>query len=323
MKHCFLINLASGKLETKNGLDTKIKESCEKNKVEYCILNTESATDANLKIKEFSAKYPNEEIRFYACGGDGTLCVTVNAIMEIADRDRISVGVIPVGTGNDFVRNFQPKALFMDIDNQINASPVKIDLIKCNDFYAVNMINIGFDCQVVCATTDFKRKKFIPLKLAYICGLVQTLIKKPGVSMTISEGGKEYLKKELLLTTFANGSFCGGGFHSNPHASLCDGKINALFVNDITRRKFVSLVGYYKKGTHLEGKFERIIYETKDSTYDIRFSSPTNISVDGEIVKVNEINLSCECGAISFLVPSGITLPAFLEERKIEELQNV
>lgn len=323
MKHCFLINLSSGKRESKKGLDEKIKECCEKNELEYFILNTESATDANLKIKEFSAKYPGEDIRFYACGGDGTLCVTVNAVMEIADRERISVGVIPVGTGNDFVRNFQPKELFMDIEAQIKAEPMKIDLIKCNDFYAVNMINIGFDCQVVCATTDFKRKKFIPSSLAYICGLVATLIKKPGVSMTVSEGGREYVKKDLLLTTFANGCFCGGGFHSNPHAELCDGNINALFVNDISRIKFVALVKYYKNGTHLNGGFEHILSENKEGTFDIRFSCPTNISVDGEVVKVSSIKLACERNAISFLVPCGITAPISSTLNGAEEMQSV
>ena len=103
----------------------------------------------------------------------------------------------------------------------------------------------------------------------------------------------------------ANGAYCGGGFHSNPIASLLDGKIDTLFVSNISRLKFISLVGDYKKGTHLTEKFKNIIRNGKFDEIKLSFDKPTNISVDGEIVTVNELVLSVLRGAISFLVPNG------------------
>ena len=306
MKHCFIINPASGKVTTKDGLEGRIRESCDSNGAECFVYMTEERGDAQKYIASFCAEHEGDSIRFYACGGDGTLCEVVNGVMAIDNRENISVGVIPVGTGNDFVRNFSPKELFLDIDAQLSGTPVKIDLIRCNDFYAMNMINIGFDCQVVVKTAKIKRKKWIPSKMAYICGLVATLVKKPGVNVSIGADGAEAEKKELLLTTFANGEFCGGGFHSNPHAELCDGMINALLVNDIPRTKFLTLVGSYKSGTHLEGKYDDILGEVKKQCFTLTFDAPTEISVDGEIFTVDGgVDISCEKGALSFIVPKG------------------
>lgn len=317
MKHCFIINPASGKANTKVELEAKIREACVAAGAEHTVIYTESIGDARLRILDFyeANKDSSEEIRFYACGGDGTLCETVGGVMALPDTENVSLGVIPVGTGNDFVRNFSSKERFHDISAQLNGKTVKIDLIKCNDMYAVNMINIGFDCHVVVKTNQVKRKRFMPSKLAYICGLVMTLIKKPGVKMTLTVDGKEE-RLELLLSTYANGCFCGGGFHSNPTAKLCDGQIDTLLVNDVTRIKFLSLVGEYKKGTHLSGKYNDILRSVKNREYDIRFDEPTPVSIDGELVTVDSIHMECLPAALSFIVPDGVSAPVLSSLRE-------
>ena len=304
MKYCFIINPASGKQGTKEGLDARIKEICRARNADVSIFFTEKRLDA----REYIASYPHEdtseEIRVYACGGDGTLGECVNGLMSRESRENMSLGVIPVGTGNDFVRNFGGSEHFMDIEAQLDAEPVDIDLMCCNGFYSVNMINVGFDCQVVVKTAQ--TKKYFPSKLAYIAGLVITLIKKPGTRARIEADGETLeIDGKLLLMTFANGSFCGGGFQSNPNARLEDGKINALIVRDISRTKFVSIVGSYKSGTHLTEKNAAIIYERNASAIDVTFDEVTDISVDGEIVRADALRLECVPSAISLLVPKG------------------
>ncbi len=306
MKHLFIINPTSGKGNDKQALGERILKCAKAKGVEAEVRCAEHACDAADYIADFAARYEKEEIRIYACGGDGTLCKAVNGIMRLENREKISLGVLPVGTGNDFVRNFGERELFLNIEAQLDAAPKRIDLLRCNDIYCINMINIGFDCQVVVRTATIKKRKLIPSKLAYIFGLLITLIKKPGTRITLSGDGGETQKKELLLSTFANGGYCGGGFYSNPEASLKDGKVNALFVKNISRTAFLGLVSKYKKGEHLSGKYDHILSSEKSSAYHLVFDTPTEISVDGEIFTLDRADIECMKGALSFLVPSDV-----------------
>lgn len=303
MKYCFIINPASGKRATKEGLEKKILDAGAQREIDISVLTTCKRGDAQRYIENFCTQNPSEDIRFYVCGGDGTLCEAVNGIMKLPDRSRVSLGVIPVGTGNDFVRNFTEPDAFHDIDAQIDASHMDIDVMICNDFYSVNMINIGFDCQVVVKTQKYKKYKFVASKMAYIFGLVVTLIKKPGTKIRVAAETAEIKGKELLLTTFANGSFCGGGFKSNPMASLRDGMIDAMFIKNISRTRFLGLVGKYKKGTHLDGSLGDVIATEKAKEYRLEFDAPTQISVDGELYLVDKAKISCIPQAIRILIP--------------------
>lgn len=305
MKYCFIVNPAAGKGKITSELMERINEVCRRRDLPFEVYRTKSVGDATAYVLRTAAEHPEGGLRFYACGGDGTLGETATGLMSLPDPSRASLGLVPIGTGNDFARNFAPKACFFDVEAQLDAEPMPIDVLQCNDRYAINMVNIGFDCEVVVNTTGLKRHPLIPSKLAYIAGLVGTLIRKPGVDMTLSLDGGPEQKKHFLLTTFASGAFCGGGFHSNPAARVGDGKIDALLVNNVTRRKFLALVGDYKKGTHLTPKFRKILDNIKAERVDMRFPRTTNVSVDGEIVSTGELHLRVLKRAISFLIPKG------------------
>ena len=310
MKYCFLLNPAAGKGQ----MAEKIKEKLDAiGREDVEIYFTRGIGDATEYIPRRVAEDPAESYRFYACGGDGTLGEAVCGMMALPEGIDASLGLIPSGTGNDFVRNFSGREHFFEIEDQLAAEEQTIDVIRCNDRFAVNMVNVGFDCEVVCKTLDLKKNKLIPKKLTYIAGLVVTLVRKPGVRAR-AEGESEY--RDYLLNTFANGCFCGGGFHSNPRASLTDGQIDAFFVQPIGRLKFISIVGQYKKGTHLNKKNQKILASEKRDRIDLSFEKTTNISVDGEVVRADELHLSVEKKALRFLVPAGASMPQTQEEKE-------
>ncbi len=308
MKHCFVLNPAAGKGKIASELAESIEKICRAREVDFEIYFTQGVGDATDYVLRTGAAH-TEPIRFYACGGDGTLGETARGIMSLENREDVSLGLFPIGTGNDFARNFSQKENFFDVEAQLDGEESAFDVIRLNDDrYAINMVNIGFDCEVVCNTVKFKKSALIPSKLAYIAGLVVTLVRKPGVDMTLSVDGGEPQKHHFLLTTFANGAFCGGGFHSNPKATPTDGILDTLLVSDITRRKFITLVGDYKKGTHLTPKFEKILKNLKGHTIDMFFDGETNVSVDGEIVRFPELHLSVLSRALRFVIPKGSSL---------------
>lgn len=302
MKYYFIINPHSGKGKHTEELSDKIHKVCRERKLTYEIYYTRCIGDATVFVKSVCADPDNLPARFYACGGDGTLGEVVNAAACVSGA---SVGVIPVGTGNDFVRNFDKKETFFDIEAQVDAREISVDVLKCNDIYSVNMLNIGFDCEVVKKVASIKKNPLIPSKLAYIAGVLITLIKKPGLRAVVSFDGEE-AERTFLLTTFANGAFCGGGFYSNPRAELTDGLIDALFVENVSRITFINLVGSYKKGTHLVPKNDKILKNKKLNKISFKFEKTQSVSIDGELFDFDELSVECLPNALNFLLPAGV-----------------
>lgn len=304
MKHCFIINPASGNGKAQASLEQQIHSACREAGVDYSVYRTTAIGDGERYVRETCAE--GGEYRFYACGGDGTLCEVVNGAVGFAG---VQVGVIPVGTGNDFVRNFTPKEKFLDIAAQLKGSIKRLDLIKYNDRYIVNMLNTGFDCEVVRSLVDIKKNPLIPAKLAYLAGVVKNFIKKPGVNMTVSVDGGQPQDKQLLLTCVANGQFCGGGFHSAPLGALDNGKMDVCFISNVTRRKFVSLLPSYKSGTYLSRKdIGEIAEYLTCSRLDITFPAPQYVSIDGELEQYEQLSITALSGALCFCLPEGCQL---------------
>ena len=102
MQHYFLINPAAGKGNLYRHLDGEIRTYCDQKEIDYEIYYTKGVGDAEDYIRRACEKNGGE-LRFFACGGDGTLNEAANGV---AGFNHASVGVIPTGTGNDFVRNF-------------------------------------------------------------------------------------------------------------------------------------------------------------------------------------------------------------------------
>ena len=302
MIHHFLINPAAGKGKYTDALKNKVKTVCEARGVDYRIHLTARPGDATDYVRETVAG-SEEKHRFYACGGDGTMSETINGAPTAANAE---FALIPIGTGNDFERNFTGFENFFDIEKQIDGEAVKIDVLRCNDRYALNMINIGFDSNVAKKTGEIKRSPLVPTGLAYTAGLAITLCKPFGTKMEITLGDGTEIKETLLLTAIANGAFCGGGYKAAPRASLLDGKLDVCVINKISRGKFIGLAKHYKAGTHLELEAaKKIIRYYQTDAVRFRFDKRIGICIDGEIEMNDHVDISILPRALAFSIPAG------------------
>ncbi len=307
MRHIFLINPMAGGGKNHDALTEKIRSVCTARGVDFMIHVTRYAGDATETVRTLCAEATTDHpIRFYACGGDGTLC---EVLAGMADCPYAELGLIPCGTGNDFARNMTPKELFFDIDAQLDGEAVSIDLLYANERPCINMINIGFDCEVVCKKDEYNQKPHFPHKLAYVIGVAATFFHMPGIRARISIDGGPMEEHQLQLTTMANGEFCGGGFHSNPRAALCDGKIDVLQILPVSRFTFLRLIGSYKAGTHLDGdKNAAILNAFKCRSLHMIFDRDQNICIDGDVSQTRELHVEVVSNAVRVVLPNGCTL---------------
>ncbi|MBR3965698.1 MAG: diacylglycerol kinase family lipid kinase [Clostridia bacterium] len=306
MRHIFIINPAAGRGDLIERLEEKIKLAFEKRaELEYEIYKSQSVGDAQRYVSERCNEEKDEEIRFYACGGDGT----VNEVFSgTVGAQNAEVAVIPIGTGNDFIKNFGSADHFMDISAQIDGKSSLIDGIRVNDRYAVNLVNMGFDCAVVESVQKIKRKPMISSGLAYVAGVVIEFVKMPGVKLkSFFLDGKKVEKDELFLCAFANGGFYGGGFHCAPLARTDDGIIDFCLVKPVTRLQFATMIAKYKKGTYLESKrIMKYVEYHKCKSASIDFDGEVSVCLDGEITKMSHIDIEICPNAFRLSLPSGI-----------------
>ena len=250
-----------------------------------------------------TAQSTTEELRFYACGGDGTLSEVVSGCMGF---DHVSVGVIPAGTGNDFVRSFDKPDSFHDIAAQVNGHPETIDVIQINDHYSINMANIGFDCDAAAAASKLKTKPLIKGPMAYVGGLIQEFCKKMGYHLTFTIDDTETLEGDYLLCTVANGSFCGGGWHSSPRAHMNDGLLELAIVKKLPRRKLLPIIPSYHSGKYLDKHIKTgVVTYRQCKSLQIIAAKPQNVSIDGEIVPFTVLAIQNLPSALRIIVPAG------------------
>ncbi|MCI8387688.1 MAG: hypothetical protein HFE63_04395 [Clostridiales bacterium] len=325
--HFFIINPAAGKGIESGIIADKLRDGCEVTGVKYEIYQTLCKGDATAFVKRKIAEKPHGDVyRFYACGGDGTLNEVVNGAVDPRYADLhnsagyksnaipdVQVGCIPIGTGNDFVRNFAQSEFFADVTKQLLGDPIMIDCfsytsdISTEPKYGINMFNVGFDCDVVCRAAELKRKRFMPKSLAYIAGIVQVLVKNLGCLISVLFANGSELTQEFELCAVANGGFCGGGFNSAPRCQLDDGLLDISLIKKVSRRTFLRLVGSYKKGTHLKTRLGRkIVKYIQEKSITFRFEGKTRVCIDGEIESLSEVSFQSVPRSINFILPVGV-----------------
>ena len=314
MRHVFILNPAAGKGDEIALLRSKLESECKRLGADYFIYITQAPGDVTEFILRECAEggmFYGEKCRFYACGGDGTISEVLDGAARI---DGAEVGVIPIGTGNDFCRSCTPAELYFDIEAQINGTAMPIDAVKYNGKYSANMINIGFDCEVVKEAARIKRKPWVPGGLAYIFALVKTLIRKPGAAFTLSVDGGKPEHYSLLLCAVANGPYCGGGFDALPMAKLSDGKVNIIKVKNVTRLKFLTVVKYYKDGTLPDRKTADTLCEYVSCRHAVfEFDKTQAVCVDGEIHELDRLEIDVEPGRFLFSAPRGAIMGSALD----------
>lgn len=308
MKTYFIINSAAGQGKGLKDLKLNIIDAVQSLGADAHIYFTKAPGDAQNFVKNVCADNPDS--RFIACGGDGTLSEVLNGAIEFR---KAQIGVIPIGTGNDFCRNFNQREDFYDIKAQLNGDVVSCDAIKYTTLtdgkqksgYCVNMFNIGFDCNVADMTANMKKKPFISGSFAYYISILINLIKKKGAEIELIIDGKQIHSGKLLLTSIANGCYCGGGIKSNPLASLQDGFINVNIVKDVSRFKFLKLLPHYMKGDFLSLKnIEKIVVSPKCKSLVVTpLKDKLKLCIDGEITEVSKVEFQIVPSAFNFVVP--------------------
>jgi YegS/Rv2252/BmrU family lipid kinase len=318
MKHIFVVNPAAGKGKNLPATLSAITYACEELEVEYEIYHTLTVGDGTRFVSEKCKENPDEQMRFYACGGDGTLYEVLNGAVGYENAE---ISVIPAGTGNDFIKTFTNPEFFSDVKRQILGTAERFDLLKYNNRYSMNVINIGFDCDVVQRVAQIKRKTFVPSKMAYAMGIADVFTKPLGKHFKVLIDDNELIEKDFMLCALANALYYGDGFKVAPLAKLNDGYMDLCLVDRVTRPQFLKIIAKYKAGQHIDeegnSQFPFVRYQ-KCKKVVIESQQTIGVCGDGEISPAKSITIEIAPKAIAFSIPKGCICKALMDEAPSE-----
>lgn len=243
------------------------------------------ATDA---AKAFIEKYKNYKKTIIVGGGDGSLNEICNVVYE-NDLENTSLGLIPMGTGNDFSKNFSYKNF--KVESLLNLKEKKIDLIKVNDKVGINVLSLGFDTVVLEKAYEYLDKNPSLGKKAYFFGVIKALkyLSYQNLSLTLYD--KNYreikLEDEFLLSAICNGGYYGSGFNPAPSARIDDGILNLVYAKKLPSLLLPSLIIRYKHGLLENSKY---LDEIKVKKGQIKSDEKILANIDGEIFENKIIN---------------------------------
>ena len=301
MKHLFIINpTAGGKKVRADELESEIRAFSENLGDNYEIYLTKAPMDACIKVAQ-EAK-TEDMLRVYACGGDGTLNECANGA---ANCGNVAITHYPCGTGNDFIRMFgeENARKFRDLRALTSGSVHPLDLIECNGRYSINICSVGIDARI---GTDVHKYSNIPViggAAGYVVSLAVNLIKGVTQNFRIS-AGEDVLEGKFALVCACNGRFYGGGFNPAPDAMPDDQIIEYLIVKDISRMKFIRIVGKYAKGRFRE--LSDVITHFRGNRVDIEAAREFVVNIDGEAIYAKNVSFKLIPNGVNFIIPAGM-----------------
>ena len=229
-----------------------------------------------------------------AVGGDGTVNEVVNGLVG----SRVPLGVIPVGTANDFARQMGiPTSIDHAMDVILRQPAREMDVGQVNGRVFLNVSTGGVGAETTAETSPAAKERLGPLAYA-LTGLKKMGALRPRRGY-FSGPGFEY-RGEWLIFAVGNGRVTGGGTAITPHASVRDGLLDVCIIEAMPRAEFARLTLLVRKGEHLGHPAVRYA-QLPELT--VESSRSMAVNVDGEPVNARRLVYRAIAGGLMVHVP--------------------
>ena len=320
MRHVFVINPCAGGRD----IGDDIAAALDSHGIEAETYCTTAPRDATRFVAGWIAAHPGEAVRFYACGGDGTLNEVVSGVMSYefgvrsasswglprsyeVGEGNVEVSCYPSGSGNDYVKNW-PGRDFTDLEALVGGESQPVDVLRLTlggeTRYCVNVMNFGFEAEVCRTMETVRRWPLLGGRMAYVTGIVHCLLHKRHNPCRITVDGEAWHSGDMLLGSAASGRFVGGGFQCAPRAVVDDGWLEAQCVDALSIPRFLRMIGHYKNGEHLDRPdMHDVVHHRRARRMVFESDREFSIVADGELMRCTRVEAECLEKAIRFAVP--------------------
>jgi len=260
----------------------------------------EYVTARAMHAADIARALPDDGAPVCVAGGDGT----INEVLNGLQPQSHPVGLLPLGTGNDFahmlgIRRMRDTLDALRDDALRTVDAMEVHIIDEDESVitrrVINAVGIGFDAAVA---IDVSRRSVGRGIVPYLLAVFRVLRHyAPVPSVTVLQNRE--IASSLFLACIGNGSTSGGGFRLTPRAEVDDGLLDLCHVRGVSTGRVLQVLPRALKGTHLSAP--EITY-AQMSHVDVSLDFPLPVHVDGEIAstQARRIIASCMPAAYAF-----------------------
>lgn len=289
---CFVLNPAANRERSVRHADW-IREEAGKRWDRFEIV----LTNSDQSISELVREKTKTNHLIVACGGDGT----VSRVAEGIAGSRSALGILPTGSGNDFVKSIGlPETLPECMDILYAANTEFIDMIQADgdtNTSCINTFGAGLDGWANSYSATFSRFRG---KMIYLISAFKAIQSFRGTYMDLIIDGKSY-SGEYLMVTACNGKWEGGQFFVAPQADLKDGYMDLLMIKKMPVLRLISYLARFKNGP---ADYMKGVETHRCKRIEIESAEILPVHCDGEELKdIKSVKLSVRQGILRVVVP--------------------
>jgi diacylglycerol kinase (ATP) len=238
-----------------------------------------------------------------ACGGDGTLNECVNGIMLA--KSNVAVGILSLGTGNDFVKSLRIQGSWNDLLEAIETrNTLSCDVMRLKSFeslrYGINVSDIGIGGEVVQRMA--RDRRWLGSFLTYQKNIIMSFLSFKSKEVILKFDDEPEFSTNLFMFAMSNASWFGSGLCIDPEAQLNDGLLNVVMVRDISLIDYFGQLKYLRRGYRMQ--HGAVTYR---QCQEVNLISPGwPIDCDGEFIGHTPLSMNIIEGAINILLPKTI-----------------
>lgn len=266
-----------------------IAEILDAKKIEYRFHTTEYSKHA-IEITKDLCK--NGAKTIVAVGGDGTINEVLNGLDDLS----VNFGIIPTGSGNDFITSANiPLDVEKALNLILNGEAKPTDFLVCDNIRGINIIGTGIDVEIL---QRCEKNKLLKGKIKYFLSLLVSLFKFKFYNFRLADEPDK--DRSALILCCGNGKMFGGGIPMCPEAVVDDNEMDFVMVNRVKRSAILKYLFKLMKGKILEQPATDFV--RRDEVKAL-FDTPITVEIDGEIYENINFDVHIEKGKLRLFRP--------------------
>ncbi len=301
MHYIFVINGRDDKSFIAQDVERQISEAG--SSLDYEIYRTTGVGDGTRFVRIYCDLHPRIECCFVACGGSGTFIEVASGLVGFSKK---YLSVLSYGLTNDFIKCY-PDRDFHSLPKLLAGTPRPVDIMRVNDNYAINVINVGFEAVVASRVYDLEASG--KTRHAVTRGIGHALLFGKRNRIRVIADGERMNRRKLFLCTLSNGRWVAGKYLCAPDADPEDGLIEFSIVRRMSALTLLRVLPLYERGeqfTRNPGK--RKFIHRRVRSVQLRSRDLIDICLDGEILSGHSFDIEILHHSIQLILPSLVSM---------------